>query len=400
MYAGASSVLWAREARRVADRRKIRARKSVDLMSLNSIPEIIAELKAGRMAVLVDDEDRENEGDLIFAAEFVTAEKVNFMAKFGRGLVCMPITEAHAERLSLLPMVARNRSVHGTNFTVSIEAASGVTTGISAADRAHTIKVAASSKATPADIVQPGHVFPLIAQNGGVLVRAGHTEACCDLVQLAGLYPAAVLCEIMKDDGSMARLPDLVEFSKHHGLKIGSIADLIRFRSQNESLVKRVTERTIATRFGPFRLIAYLEKLTGETHLALARGEVSPDKETLVRVHEPLSLLDLLDTGQGTHSWSVDDALERIAEEGKGIMVLLNCSEGAGQLIERVASAGRPKAPARMDFLTYGIGAQILRDLKVGRMRLMAAPRKMPSMAGWELEIAGYVEKAAKARDG
>jgi 3,4-dihydroxy 2-butanone 4-phosphate synthase / GTP cyclohydrolase II len=369
-------------------------------MTLNSIPEIISELKAGRMAVLVDDEDRENEGDLIFAAEFVTAEKINFMAKFGRGLVCMPITEAHAERLNLLPMVARNRSVHGTNFTVSIEAASGVSTGISAADRAHTIKVAASSKATPADIVQPGHVFPLIAQNGGVLVRAGHTEACCDLVQLAGLHPAAVLCEIMKDDGSMARLPDLIEFSKLHGLKIGSIADLIRFRSQNESLVKRVTERTIETRFGPFRLIAYLEKLTGETHLALARGEISPDSETLVRVHEPLSLLDLLDAGPGTHSWSVHDALERIAEEGKGIMVLLNCSEGAGQLIERVASAKRPKTPAKMDFLTYGIGAQILRDLKVGKMRLMAAPRKMPSMAGWELEIAGYVEKAAKARGG
>jgi len=369
-------------------------------MSLNSIQEIIAELKAGRMAVLVDDEDRENEGDLIFAAEFVTAEKINFMAKFGRGLVCMPITESHAERLNLLPMVARNRSVHGTNFTVSIEAASGVSTGISAADRSHTIKVAASSKATPADIVQPGHVFPLIALNGGVLVRAGHTEACCDLAQLAGLHPAAVLCEIMKDDGSMARLPDLIEFSKHHGFKIGSIADLIRFRSQNESLVKRVTERVIETRFGPFRLIAYLEKLTGETHLALARGEISRDKETLVRVHEPLSLLDLLDTGPGTHTWSVHDALEKIAAEGRGIMVLLNCSESAGQLIERVASPARPRAPAKMDFLTYGIGAQILRDLKVGKMRLMAAPRKMPSMAGWELEIAGYVEKAARVRDG
>ncbi|TMG90254.1 MAG: 3,4-dihydroxy-2-butanone-4-phosphate synthase [Betaproteobacteria bacterium] len=353
-------------------------------MSLNSIQEIITELKSGRMAVLVDDEDRENEGDLIFAAEFVTAEKINFMAKFGRGLVCMPITEAHAERLNLLPMVARNRSVHGTNFTVSIEAASGVTTGISAADRAHTIKVAASPKATPADIVQPGHVFPLIAQAGGVLVRAGHTEACCDLAQLAGLHPAAVLCEIMKDDGSMARLPDLIEFSKHHGLKIGSIADLIHFRSQNESLIKRVTERVIETRFGLFRLIAYLEKLSGETQLALVRGEITPDKETLVRVHAPLSVL----------------ALERIAAEGKGVMVLLNCAESASQLIERVASPERPEGPSKMDFLTYGIGAQILRDLKVGKMRLMASPRKMPSMAGWELEIAGYVEKGAKARDG
>jgi len=369
-------------------------------MSLNSIQEIVAELKAGRMAVLVDDEDRENEGDLIFAAEFATPEKINFMAKFGRGLICMPITEGHAERLNLLPMVARNRSVHGTNFTVSIEAASGVTTGISAADRAHTIKVAASPNATPRDIVQPGHVFPLIAQAGGVLARAGHTEACCDLAQLGGLYPAAVLCEIMKDDGSMARLPDLLEFSALHGLKIGSIADLIRHRSQNESLIRRVTERIVETRFGPFRLVAYLEKLSGETQLALVRGEISPERETLVRVHAPLSLLDLLEAGPGTHSWAVDDALERIAAEGRGVMVLLNCAESSAQLIERVSSPERPEAPSRMDFLTYGIGAQILRDLRVGKMRLLASPRKMPSMAGWELEVTGYVEKAARTRDG
>ena len=367
-------------------------------MSLNSIPEIIAELKAGRMAVLVDDEDRENEGDLIFAAEFVTPEKINFMAKFGRGLICMPITESHAERLNLLPMVARNRSVHGTNFTVSIEAASGVTTGISAADRARTIKVASAPKASPRDIVQPGHVFPLIAQNGGVLVRAGHTEACCDLAQLAGLAPAAVLCEIMKDDGSMARLPDLLGFSRQHGLKIGSIADLIRYRSQHESIIRRVTERTVQTRFGAFRLVAYLEKVSGETQLAFVRGDISPDSETLVRVHAPLSLLDLLEAGPGTHSWSVDEALERIASEGRGVLVLLNCSEGAAQLIERVSSAERPEAPGKADFLTYGIGAQILRDLKVGKMRLMASPRKMPSMAGWELEVTGYVEKA-RTRD-
>ncbi|TMH74263.1 MAG: bifunctional 3,4-dihydroxy-2-butanone-4-phosphate synthase/GTP cyclohydrolase II, partial [Betaproteobacteria bacterium] len=250
------------------------------------------------------------------------------------------------------------------------------------------------------DIVQPGHVFPLIAQTGGVLVRAGHTEACCDLVQLAGLHPAGVLCEIMKDDGSMARLPDLIEFSKHHALKIGSIADLIHFRSQNESLIKRVTERVIETRFGPFRLIAYLEKISGETQLALVRGEIVPDKETLVRVHAPLSVLDLVEAGPRAHSWSVADALERIAAEGKGVMVLLNCAESASQLIERVASPERPEGPSKMDFLTYGIGAQILRDLRVGKMRLMASRRKMPSMAGWELEIAGYVEKAARARDG
>src|SRR3982074_3589552 len=253
-------------------------------MSLNSIQEIIAELKAGRMAVLVDDEDRENEGDLVFAAEFVTAEKINFMAKFGRGLVCMPITEAHAERLNLLPMVARNRSVHGTNFTVSIEAASGVTTGISAADRAHTIKVAASSRATPADIVQPGHVFPLIAQTGGVLVRAGHTEACCGLVQLAGLSPAAVLCEIMKDDGSMARLPDLLEFAAEHKLKIGTIADLIEYRGRNESLVQRSAEREIETPWGSFHMVSYRDLAVGALHLALVLGKIAKQQEVLVRV--------------------------------------------------------------------------------------------------------------------
>src|SRR5262245_10932597 len=358
-------------------------------MSLNSIQEIIAELKAGRMAVLVDDEDRENEGDLIFAAEFATPEKINFMAKFGRGLVCMPITEAHAERLNLLPMVARNRSVHGTNFTVSIEAATGVTTGISAADRARTIKVAAYPKATPRDIVQPGHVFPLIAQNGGVLARAGHTEACCDLAQLAGLYPAAVLCEIMKDDGTMARVPDLFEFGAEHGLKIGTIADLIHFRSRTESLIKRVTEREIDTVYGRFRMVAYLEKLSGETHLALVRGQIDPKSETLVRVHEPLSLLDLLETNPSSHSWTVHEALAAIDRAGQGVVVLLNCSESAAQLIERVAEIRRDP-PARRELLTYGIGAQILRDLKVGKMGLLATPRKMPSMAGWELEVTGY----------
>ena len=365
-------------------------------MSLATIPEIIAEFKAGRMAILVDDEDRENEGDLVFAAEFVSAEKINFMAKHGRGLICMPITEAHARRLNLAPMVPQNRSAHGTNFTVSIEAARGVTTGISAADRAHTIRAACAPEARPEDIVQPGHVFPLIAQPGGVLVRAGHTEACCDLAQLAGLRPAAVLCEIMKDDGTMARLPDLAEFARHHGLKIGTIADLIHFRSRTESLIKRVVEREIETAFGPFRLVAYLEKLSAETHLALVRGEVDPGSETLVRVHEPLSLLDLLDTAAGEHSWTVHEALAAIDRAGKGVIVLLNCAESAGSLIERVAGAA-DREPTRRELLTYGIGAQILRDLKVGRMRLMAAPRKMPSMAGWELEVTGYESPARAA---
>jgi 3,4-dihydroxy 2-butanone 4-phosphate synthase/GTP cyclohydrolase II len=365
-------------------------------MSVSPTPDIVAELKAGRTVILIDDEDRENEGDLVFAAEFVTPEKINFMATHGRGLVCMPITEAHARRLNLSPMVPHNRAVHGTNFTVSIEAASGVTTGISAADRAHTIRVAAAPTARPEDIVQPGHVFPLIAQPGGVLARAGHTEACCDLAQLAGLQPAAVLCEIMNDDGTMARLPDLLEFGARHGLKIGTIADLIHFRSRTESLIKRVTEREIATPFGRFRMVAYLEKLSGETHLALVRGEIDPRSETLVRVHEPLSLLDLLDTGASAHTWTVHEALAAIDRAGRGVIVLLNCTQSAAQLIEHVAEP-RSREPARRELLTYGIGAQILRDLRVRRMRLLSAPRKMPSMAGWELEVTGYESPARAA---
>src|SRR5213082_288398 len=272
-----------------------------DATAISPITEIVAEIRAGRIVILVDDEDRENEGDLVFAAEFVSPDKINFLAKHGRGLVCMPITEEHAARLGLAPMVAQNRSVHGTNFTVSIEAAQGVTTGISAKDRALTIKVAAAPDARPEDIVQPGHVFPLIAQPGGVLVRAGHTEACCDLARLAGLTPAAVLCEIMRDDGAMARLPDLLQFGAEHQLKIGTIADLIEYRSRNESLVQRTLERDIETAWGRFRLVAYRDLALGSIHLALVLGTPSRENETLVRVHEPLSIVDLLDAGPGTH---------------------------------------------------------------------------------------------------
>jgi len=369
-------------------------------LSISRTDEIIADIKAGKMVILVDEEDRENEGDLVFAADFVTPEKINFMAKHGRGLICMPITEAHAQRLNLPPMVANNRSVHGTAFTVSIEAASGVTTGISAADRALTIKVAAAARAKAEDVVQPGHIFPLIAQPGGVLVRAGHTEACCDLAQLAGLYPAAVLCEIMKDDGTMARLPDLIEFGKAHGLKIGTIADLIHFRSQTESLVERVGERDITTAYGGFRMLAYREKLSGATHIALVRGAIDPDTPTLVRVHEPLSMLDLLDTAPGAHSWGVHEALVAIGAADSGVIVLLNCAESAAQLAERVASEAKPWPAAKMELLTYGIGAQILRDLDVGKMRLMATPRKMPSMTGWDLQVAEYVQPQRGTREG
>src|SRR5689334_10918216 len=284
--------------------------------AISPITEIIGAIRAGEIVILVDDEDRENEGDLVFAAEFVSPEKINFLAKHGRGLVCMPITQAHALRLGLRPMVEHNRSRHGTNFTVSIEAAEGIATGISAHDRALTVKVAAALDARAEDIVQPGHVFPLVAQPGGVLVRAGHTEACCDLARLAGLAPAAVLCEIMRDDGSMARLPDLLKFAGEHGLKIGTIADLIEYRSRNESLVQRGAARDIDTPWGRFTLVPYRDIAVGATHLALVFGQIDRAAETLVRVHEPLSIVDLLDQGRGTHSWSVGDALTTIRQAG------------------------------------------------------------------------------------
>jgi len=361
---------------------------------------IIAEIKAGNMVILVDEEDRENEGDLVLAADFVTPEKINFMARFARGLICLTLTEERCRALQLAPMAQDNRSSHGTAFTVSIEAATGVSTGISAHDRARTVQAAVARGAKPEDIVQPGHVFPIAAQPGGVLVRAGHTEAGCDLTELAGLTPAAVICEIMKDDGSMARLPDLIEFGKTHGLKIGTIADLIHFRSQTESLVERVAARDIATAHGGFRLLAYREKISGATHVALVRGTIDPDTPTLVRVHEPLSVLDLLDTAPSAHSWGVHEALAAIGAAECGVIVLLNCAESAAQLAERVASRAKPLAVARMELLTYGIGAQILRDLNVGMMRLMATPRKMPSMAGWDLEVAEYVQPQRNGKAG
>ena len=364
--------------------------------AISPVAEIIAELRAGKMVVLVDDEDRENEGDLVLAAEFVTPDKINFLAKHGRGLICMPITEPHALRLGLRPMVEQNRSRHGTNFTVSIEAAEGIATGISAADRALTIKVASAPQARAEDIVQPGHVFPLIAQQGGVLVRAGHTEACCDLARLAGLTPAAVLCEVMKDDGSMARLPDLLEFAGAHGLRIGTIADLIEHRSRHESLVSRSFERDIETAWGRFHLVAFHDLPTRATHLALVAGKPRTDAETLVRVHEPLSVVDLLDAGPGTHSWSVGEALTAIAKSGAGVMVLLNCNQTSEALDARLTETRPARQGRSMDLRTYGIGAQILRELGVGRMRLMAAPRKMPSMAGFGLEVTGYAESPGR----
>lgn len=361
-------------------------------MSLAPITEIINELKAGRMVVLVDEEDRENEGDLVMAAEHVTPEAINFMAKYGRGLICLTLTDARCRQLGLKQMVSDNQTPHGTAFTVSIEAAEGVTTGISAQDRAVTIQAAVARDAKASDIIQPGHIFPLRAQPGGVLVRAGHTEAGCDLAQLAGLEPASVICEILKDDGTMARLPDLIPFAQEHGLKIGAIADLIHYRNQTESLVERVADRLIQTVYGAFRLIAYRDNTNRETHLALVKGEIHADRETLVRVHEPLSVMDFLDVTGSGHSWPIMGAMERIAESQSGVIVLLHRPETADALFNRINPPAQPPTPHKVDLRDYGIGAQILRDIGVGKMKLLASPRKMPAMDGFDLEVTGYLE--------
>jgi 3,4-dihydroxy 2-butanone 4-phosphate synthase/GTP cyclohydrolase II len=361
-------------------------------MSLSPITEIIAELAAGRMVILVDEEDRENEGDLVLAADCVTPEAINFMAMHGRGLICLTLTDERCRQLGLKQMVSDNQTPHGTAFTISIEAATGVTTGISAHDRARTIEAAAAKDAKPADILQPGHIFPLRAQPGGVLVRAGHTEAGCDLARLAGRSPASVICEILKEDGSMARLPDLIAFGAQHGLKIGAIADLIRYRSQNEMLVERVADRLVQTVYGAFRLTAYRDKTTRDTHIALIRGDIAPDTETLVRVHEPLSVMDFLDVTGGGHSWPILAALETIAEAGSGVLLLLHRPETPEALLARI-HPGADAGARRPDLRDYGIGAQILRDLGVGKMKLLSNPRRMPSMTGWGLEVTGYRER-------
>ncbi|BCF87613.1 3,4-dihydroxy-2-butanone-4-phosphate synthase [Paraburkholderia sp. PGU19] len=373
-------------------------------MTLASTLEIIAELKAGRMVILVDEEDRENEGDLVIAAEFITPEAINFMARYGRGLICLTLTQERCRLLNLPLMTHRNGTQYGTAFTVSIEAAEGVTTGISAADRAHTIATAVAANARTEDIVQPGHVFPIMAQPGGVLVRAGHTEAGCDFTALAGLTPAAVICEIIKDDGTMARLPDLLTFAEEHGLKIGTIADLIHYRSRTESIVERVCERTMQTVHGPFRAVMYLDQPSGQPHMALVRGTPTPERETMVRVHEPLSVLDLLEVGTSTHSWTLDAAMKEIAARDHGVIVLLNCGDSKEHMID-VFKAFDEKSRAEalkrrpVDFKTYGIGAQILRELGVGKMQVLSNPRKLGSMSGYGLEVTGFVPMPGSAAE-
>jgi 3,4-dihydroxy 2-butanone 4-phosphate synthase / GTP cyclohydrolase II len=361
------------------------------MSALAPIKDIIADIKAGKMVILVDEEDRENEGDVVLAAEFVTPEAINFMVTHCRGLVCLTLTDERCRQLGLEQMVRDNRTPHGTAFTASIEAATGVTTGISAHDRSRTVQVAVARHARPEDIVAPGHIFPLTAQKGGVLIRAGHTEAGCDLAQLAGLEPAAVICEILKEDGSMARLPDLIEFAAEHGLKIGAIRDLIEYRAATENLVEKLVEKDVDTAHGRFRLTAFEDKTSGDVHFALSRGDIQPGLETLVRVHEPISVVDFLDDSSSLHSFAVNPALATLAAAERGVMVLLYRPQSGRELLASLN--GERSGQLKWDARLFGVGAQILRALNVGRMQLLASPRKIPSMAGFGLEITGYVDK-------
>jgi 3,4-dihydroxy 2-butanone 4-phosphate synthase/GTP cyclohydrolase II len=315
------------------------------------------------------------------------------MARFGRGLICLTLTPERCDRLQLQSMTSRNGTRHGTAFTVSIEAATGVDTGISAADRARTVQAAVARDAKASDLVQPGHIFPLRAQEGGVLMRAGHTEAGCDLAGMAGLSPAAVICEVMKDDGTMARLPDLIAFAKEHKLKVGTIADLIEYRSRNETLIERVGQRPLVTAQGTFECSAFRDR-TGGLHLALTHGQWTPADEVLVRVHEPLSVMDLLDVGDTCqHSWPLPKALAALQKSPRSAAVLLNCGEDVAALVPHVLPPidGAARAAGQMDLRTYGIGAQILRELGITKMKLLGSPRRMPSMTGYGLEVTGFL---------
>ena len=369
-------------------------------MSLNSTEEIIDELRAGRMVIIMDDEDRENEGDLLLAADRVTPEAINFMARFGRGLICLTLTKERCERLRLPLMVADGQAPHGTAFTVSVEAAEGVTTGISAADRAVTVRAAVAPDAQPRDLVQPGHVFPLMAEPGGVLVRAGHTEAGCDLVRLAGLEPAAVIVEILNEDGSMARRPDLESFAQIHGIKIGTIADLIHYRVRHEKAVIKECECDLPTEYGDFRVLAYRDTIDNELHLALTMGEIRPDRPTLVRVHLQNTLCDLFATRHSACGWPLHAAMRQIAEAGEGVVVILRNRDSAQDLMARLKDfqlhdGEDPVPPRRLkgrsELRTYGIGAQILADIGVRKMRVMSAPKAMHAISGFDLEVVEYV---------
>ncbi|MDM8568388.1 bifunctional 3,4-dihydroxy-2-butanone-4-phosphate synthase/GTP cyclohydrolase II [Thiotrichales bacterium HSG1] len=372
-------------------------------MSLNNIEEIIADIQAGKMVILMDDEDRENEGDLIMAAVKVKAEDVNFMARFGRGLICLTLTHERCQKLQLNKMVTDNNAPHGTNFTVSIEAAKGVTTGISAADRAVTILAAVNEDAKPSDLIQPGHIFPLTAQPGGTLRRAGHTEAGCDLARLAGLEPAAVIVEILNEDGTMARRPDLELFAKQHNIKIGTIADLISFRTINEKTIDRVTDCNWSTEFGDFKLFVYQDSIDNIVHFALVKGKIVSNKAPLIRVHISNALCDLTASTRESCGWPLRNAIERIAEEESGVLVILNQREQAQVIIQRVnhccqrdKGENLPSYSPTHDLRTHGLGAQILSDLGVRKMRVLSAPKKMHALSGFGLEIVGYVNNEKK----
>jgi len=364
-------------------------------MQLNTIDEVLNDIRAGRMVVIMDDEDRENEGDLIMAAELARAEDVNFMARYGRGLICLTLTRDRCRQLRLPLMVSDTNADHRTNFTLSIEAAEGVTTGISAHDRAQTIKAAVRRDARPEDLRQPGHIFPLMAQPGGVLTRAGHTEAGCDLARLAGLEPASVIVEVLNDDGTMARRPDLEKFAQHHGLKIGTIADLIRYRLEKERSIERISEQEIQTEFGPFRMCAYEDHVNRTVHLALIRGSLDAGEAPLVRVHLKDTLRDVIGVQDDTLGWPLRAAMQRIAKEGRGVVVILRTEETPRDLMDAVTALQRPEggalAPAGKVLRTYGIGAQILRDLGVSRMRVLSAPKQMHGLSGFDLEVVEYV---------
>jgi len=362
-------------------------------MKLNSIEEIIEDFRQGKMVIIMDDEDRENEGDLVMAANLVSPEDINFMARYGRGLICLTLTQERCQQLKLPLMVGSTGDLHGTNFTVSIEAAEGVTTGISASDRATTIKAAVREDAGPHDIVQPGHIFPLMAQPGGVLVRAGHTEAGCDLARLAGHEPSAVIVEILNEDGTMARRPDLENFAKDHDLKIGTIEELISYKIKNEKTVERVAESDFTTGYGNFRLHAYQNSLDGGLHFALVHGKIENDEPVLVRVHVENTLIDLLGSTHAT-GWPLRSALKQVAQSDCGVVVVIRQPEEDNAIINwmlRHPTSESEAVEQKPDLRKDGVGAQMLMDLGVRKMRLMSAPKVYHGLAGFNLEVVEYV---------
>lgn len=366
--------------------------------TFSDIEDIIADLRDGKMVIMVDDENRENEGDLIMAAEKVRPEDINYMARYGRGLICLTITRERCEQLRLPLMVDETDQRHATNFTISIEAAEGITTGISAHDRAQTVRVAVAADAKPEHLCQPGHIFPVMAQPGGVLTRAGHTEAGCDLARLAGLEPAAAIVEILNEDGSMARRPDLERFSREHKVRIGTIADLIRYRLEKERNVERISQTAVTTRHGDFTLYCYDDQVSRTVHIALAKGDLATAEEPLVRVHIQDTLGDILGIRDPALGWPIDSAIKRIAAEDAGVVVVLREQESSRDLMEAVKglSAEQDDLSLRRDgesvLRTYGVGAQILRDLGVQKMRVLSAPKQLYGISGFDLEVSEYVE--------